>query len=276
MPRHHIQVHRHPATAHAGRGALLFVHGAYTHSSYWEFNFIPYFQCHGYDCFAVDLSGHGGSAGQERLDEFGIDDYAEDIACAVRLIGEPVTIIGHSMGSLATQRYLEKGTARAAIFLSPVPSTGTGSSATQLALRFPAYFDALEEVISGVISEENNDLMAKIYFSPEATGDEVLRFLPTVGPESQRAVMEMAMLLARPPVRRRKLPALVIGGEADAIFPSSQLFFTALPWQAEVIRIPGAGHMLPIDSNWQAVAERIHQWVAAIDSNQAVEMLAVS
>lgn len=276
MPRHHIQVHRHPATDPAGRGALLFVHGAYTHSAYWEFNFIPFFQRHGYDCFAVDLSGHGGSAGQERLDEFGIDDYAEDIACAVSMIGEPVTIIGHSMGSLATQRYLEKWPARAAIFLSPVPSTGTGSSATQLAMRFPTYFDALEEVISGVISEENNDLMAKIYFSPEATGDEVLRFLPTIGPESQRAVMEMAMLLARPPVRRRKLPALVIGGEADAVFPSSQLFFTALPWQAEVIRIPGAGHMLPIDSNWQAVAEHIHQWVAALDRDEAVEMLAVS
>ena len=264
MPRHHIQLHNHPATHKTpARGALLFVHGAYTHSSYWGFNFIPYFQQQGFDCFAVDLSGHGKSAGHERLDDFGIDDYADDIAHAIDRIDQPVSIIAHSMGCLATQRYLENGTAHAAVFLSPVPVTGTTGSAAQLAIRFPGYFDALDEVINGVYSKENNDLMAKIYFSPDATGDDVLEFLPTVGPESQQAVMEMAMLPTRPLSRRQKLPALVIGGEADAIFPASNLFFTALPWQAKVIRIPQAGHMLPIDNHWQTVAQHILDWLPA-------------
>lgn len=261
MKRHHIQVNNYPSAHKPSRGALLFVHGAYTHSSYWEFNFVPFFQGHGFDCFSVDLSGHGASAGSERLDEFGIDDYADDIAHAVNAIGQPVTIVGHSMGCLATQRYLERGQARAAVFLAPVPSTGTAGSAMQLALRYPQYFEVLEEVVSGVFSEENNDLMAKIYFSPDATGDDVLEFLPTIGPESQQAVMEMAMLATRPRVGRQKLPVLVIGGEDDAIFPSSHLFFTALPWQAEVIRVPKAGHMLPIDTHWQRVATHILEWV---------------
>lgn len=263
MTRHYIQINEYPATKAPQRGALLFVHGAYTYSCYWEFNFIPFFQQQGFDCFSLDLSGHGESEGRERLDEFGIDDYAEDIAHAISFIDRPVTIIGHSMGCLAAQRYLEKGVARAAVFLAPVPITGTTGSATQLAIRFPGYFTALEEVIGGVVSRENNDLMAKIYFSPDATGDDVLPFLPTVGPESQQAVMEMAMLATRPPVRRQKLPALVIGGEADAIFPPSQLFFAALPWQADVIRIPHAGHMLPIDNHWQSVAKHILEWLPA-------------
>lgn len=273
MKRHHIQVHSYPAAKSKSRkkdrNALLFVHGAYTHSAYWQFNFVPFFQKHGFDCFSVDLSGHGASDGKDRLDDFGIDDYADDIAHAVRHIGQPVTIVGHSMGSLATERYLEKGAAQAAIFLSPVPTTGTTGSATQLAIRYPAYFQALEETISGRFSPENNDMMAKIYFSPEATGDDVLEFLPTVTPESQRAVMEMAMLMTRPPVRRQKLPALVIGGEHDAIFPPSNLFFTALPWQAKVIRVPRAGHMLPLDNNWQAVATHMLEWVLGLEGAAA-------
>lgn len=261
MKRHHIKIHRHPSKQKKSKGALLFVHGAYTHSTYWEFNFIPFFQKHGFDCYAVDLSGHGASGGQDKLDDFGIDDYAEDIAHAVKEIGQPVIIVGHSMGCLVAQRYLEKGAALGAIFLAPVPITGTAASGTQLAMRYPAYFQVLEETISGIYSEQNNDLMAKIYFSPDASGADVLQFLPTVGPESQQAIMEMAMLIARPPVTPRKLPALFIGGDADAIFPSSQLFFSALPWQARVIRIPGAGHMLPIDNHWQTVANHILDWV---------------
>lgn len=41
------------------------------------------------------------------------------------------------------------------------------------------------------------------------------------------------------------------------------LFFTALAWNADVIRIPGAGHMLPIDWNWQVVVGRMLEWMAS-------------
>jgi len=262
MNRHHIQLHHHPSTREQCRGSLLFVHGAYTDSRYWGLNFVPFFQHQGFDCFAVDLSGHGASAGGERLDEFGLDDYVEDITHAVGWIGQPVTLIGHSMGALVVQRYLERASAAGAVLLAPVPPTGTAASAAQLLFRYPDYLAALEATVAGDYSEANNDLLAKIYFAPDATGDEVRDFLPTVGPESQRAVMEMALLAMRPSMRRQPVPALVIGGEDDAIFRPSNLFFTALPWRAEVIRVPAAGHMLPIDRNWQVVAQHMLYWIA--------------
>src|SRR3546814_6788077 len=74
--------------------------------------------------------------------------------------------------------------------------------------------------------------------------------------------MEMALLAMRPSMRRQPVPALVIGGEDDAIFQPSKLFFTALPWRAEVIRVPAAGHMLPIDRNWQVVAQHMLDWIS--------------
>lgn len=262
MKRHHIHLHHHPRTHEHKRGSLLFVHGAYTDSRYWGLKFVPFFQRHGFDCFAVDLSGHGASGGRERLDEFGIDDYADDIAHAAGMIDQPVTLVGHSMGALAVQRHLEKAPAAGAVFLAPIPPTGTGASTVRLLTRYPAYLQALEATINGDYSKANNDLLAKIYFAPDATGDEVLGFLPLVGPESQRAVLEMALLPMRPPARRHTVPALVIGGENDAIFPPSNLFFTALPWRAKVFRVPNAGHMLPIDRNWQAAADHILEWMS--------------
>lgn len=263
MSRHHIQIDHFPTSQPSPRGHLLFVHGAYTHSKYWHFNFIPFFRKHGYHCHTVDLSGHGASAGHEQLDNFGIDDYAKDIAEASARIGQPLTIIAHSMGCLATQRYLERGDAQSAILLAPVPSTGTGGSAAQLAMRYPLYFSAMDEIVNGVFTPENNDLMAKIYFAPDASSDEVAEFLPTIGPESQKAILEMALLPVRPPQRRKKIPALIIGGEQDSIFPPSHLYFTALPWQADIIRVAGAGHMLPIDRQWQTTAQHILDWLPA-------------
>ena len=106
------------------------------------------------------------------------------------------------MGTLVLQRYLEKGTALGAMFLAPVPPTGTAGSAAQLALRYPAFFQALEETISGRHTAADRDLMAKIYFSADATGDDIHRFLDFVCPESERAVAEMALLPSRSPDRQ--------------------------------------------------------------------------
>lgn len=262
MPQQrHLAVHHYPSPKRTQQINLLFVHGAFTHSTYWTFNFIPYFQARGFDCFALDLSGHGASEGRDCLDTFGIDDFAQDVANALNQIQQPVVLLGHSMGALVCQRYLEHGHALAAVFMSPVPITGTSGSAAMLAARFPNYFQAMEETVSGIISDQNNDLLAQIYFTPNTRVDDILQFLPTVTRESHQAVMEMALLAARPPIRRNRIPALVVGGELDTVFPPSQLFFTALPWQAEIVRVPAAGHVLPLDNNWQFAAEAIWCWL---------------
>lgn len=243
------------------KGTLLFVHGGYVNSTCWEFKFIPFFQRQGYDCFAIDLSGHGASDGRERIDEFGIDDYADDLDYAIRKIGRPVVVIGHSMGSRVLERFLEEGEAEAAIFMSPVPMTGTVSSALKLGLNHPEFFGAIDEITSGELTDQVAELMAKIYFSPEAPRDEARKYLPMVGPESQRAVAEMAVPNFSLSVRRPSLPALVVGGDHDAVFPASMLHFMASSWNADVHRVEGAGHMLMLDPQWESVAKHMLNWM---------------
>lgn len=262
MKTERIHMRGHPATIQPTKGALLFIHGGYVNSTCWEFNFIPFFQRNGYDCFAIDLSGHGFSAGFDRLDDFGIDDYAEDIEYAIQTIDRPVTLIGHSMGSRVIERFLEEGEADAAIFLSPVPVTGTASSGLQLAIRHPSFFQAIDEISSGELSQEVADLMTRVYFSPDISPAEAKKFLPMVRSESQRAVAEMAVPDFSPSsFRRRQLPTLVIGGENDAVFPPSMLHFMGSSWNAEVHRAQGAGHMLMLDPQWEGIALHMLEWM---------------
>ncbi|EKE17060.1 MAG: alpha/beta hydrolase fold protein [uncultured bacterium] len=261
MQQRNLRITSYPASSRSSRAALLFVHGAYVNSSCWTFNFIPFFQAQGYDCFTVDLSGHGESAGRERIDDFGLADYVDDVTYAIAEIGRRTIVVGHSMGARVLERYLEKNTAAAAIFLSPIPTTGTAGSAMQLLLRYPNFLKSLDAAVNGKISAESNEMMTKIYFSPTTSVQEALRFLPMISPESQQAVSEMALPESRFRIRRQPLPALVIGGTDDAVFPASMLHFVASAWRADLHRATGAGHMLMLEERWRAVAEHMLAWL---------------
>ena len=197
MTARRLKIHHHPAPHHSHRPPLLFVHGGYTNSRCWEHNFIPYFQQKGYDCHALDLSGHGESAGHERLHHFGIRDYAHDVAHAVGELPARPVLIGHSMGTLVIRHYLSGAPADSAAgvaLLSPVPPTGTGGSASRLALQQPDFFTEIPNVIAGKPTANTLKVMASVYFSPDMRPEDTLQFMPMIGNESDQAVAEMVAL----------------------------------------------------------------------------------
>lgn len=261
MPTTQSTVQSYPSSTPGRKAALLFVHGAYVDSSCWTFNFIPFFQRHGYDCFTVDLSGHGTSTQRAQIDRFGLADYVNDLRGALQEIGRPSIVIGHSMGARVLERFLEQGEAEAALFLSPIPTTGTAGSAVQLTLRYPGFIENLAAAVNGKISQKTAELMTRVYFSPDVSPAEALKFLPMLCPESQQAVTEMALPDLRLSVRRRQLPTLVIGGTEDAVFPASMLHFMASTWRADLFRATGAGHMLMLDPQWKMVADYMLAWM---------------
>lgn len=265
MPIRNFKLYAHPAATPAeGRPPLLFVHGAYTHALCWMPNFVPYFNARGFDCYTVDLSGHGQSAARASLHEFGLADYAADLAEAVASLPALPILVGHSMGSLVVQRYLASGQAAGLALLSPVPPTGTGGSAARLALIQPEFFAELPRVTSGHPTQRTLEVMAEVYFSPEMSLDAVLACLPMIQDESEQAVAEMATLPFQPVGRRPDIPALVMGGREDAVFPPSMLFFTALSWRARQVVVDGAGHMLMLDPQWEEAARALAAWADSV------------
>lgn len=254
-------LHAFPSAAPGAQPPLLFVHGGYTHAACWRYHFIPYFQQHGYDCFALDLSGHGESEGHEQLDQFGLDNFVRDLTQTVATLDRLPVLVGHSMGALIVQRHLEKYTAAGVALLSPVPPSGTAGSAMRLAFTSPDFSGALARALENPLDEQTLDTLARVYFSPKADRHALARYLPAIQPESTRAVIEMLTPSYWSPNKRPPLPALVMGGSEDAVFPPSLLRFTASAWHTQPLIVPGAGHMLMLDPQWRDAARRLLVWL---------------
>src|SRR5690349_15958910 len=128
---------------------LLFVHGAYVGAWCWEEHFLDWFAARGHPAHAVSLRGHGASEGRRQLDDFGLADYAEDVAQAAAGLPVAPVLVGHSMGALVVQKFLEKGNAPAAILACPVPAYGLLPSSFTMAWTRPALFAGLNSVANG-------------------------------------------------------------------------------------------------------------------------------
>jgi pimeloyl-ACP methyl ester carboxylesterase len=128
----------------------------------------------------------------------------------------------------------------------------------------PEFFTEMPNVLSGDTTEHSIRVMAEVYFAPGMAHDEVEQFLHMVQDESDHAVTEMAALPFMPMGRRPDIPALVMGGSADEVFPASMLFFTALAWKAKTITIAGSGHMLMLDPQWAEGATALADWIDTI------------
>ena len=250
-----------PAAAESGHPPLVFDHGGYTSSACWDVSFLPFFQRRGYRCYAVDLSGHGHRAGRGELDGFGLDDYAQDLGQLVAGLSAVPVLIGHSMGAIVVQRYLETAIARAVVMMAPVPPTGLAASGVQLALRQPDLLVEVERAMRGEFTAKTLRVMRQIYFSPDVSDEQFARFQPMVQGESTRAIAELMALALRLPGHKPKIPALVIGGELDALFAANRLYMTAAGWNGETCVIPRAGHMLMMDPQWRSAAQKIDDWL---------------
>jgi pimeloyl-ACP methyl ester carboxylesterase len=100
-----------------------------------------------------------------------------------------------------------------------------------------------------------------VYYSRDTKTEDLLRFGKLFQSESRRALLDLTLLAMRIGGRRPKLPVLVVGGEADAVFQASLLRFTSSRWQAQEAVIPAAGHTLMLDAHWQAGAATIAAWI---------------
>ena len=81
----------------ANRPTVVFIHGAANDHSVWSLQ-SRYYAYHGWNALAIDLPGHGKSAGTAIAT---IDELAAWIAHFLDAVGaQDVTLVGHSMGSL--------------------------------------------------------------------------------------------------------------------------------------------------------------------------------
>jgi pimeloyl-ACP methyl ester carboxylesterase len=95
---HQTYVYTGGAPLDTARPAVVFVHGAANDHSVWALQ-SRWFGRHGYAVLAVDLPGHGRSAGEALA---GIGAIADWIVAVLDAVGmERAALVGHSLGALA-------------------------------------------------------------------------------------------------------------------------------------------------------------------------------
>ncbi len=137
------RVSRSPKTAPKGP-PLLFVHGSFSDARLWDEYFLPYFAENGYETHAFSLRGHGRSEGRDRLHIWRLADYVADLAQAVADLSHPPLVIGHSMGGMVVQKYLESSPSVAGmVLMGSVPPQGLLPSNLHMAMSHPFLFQQM-------------------------------------------------------------------------------------------------------------------------------------
>ncbi len=238
---------------------LLFVHGKWHAAWCWAEHFLPYFADHGYTSYALSLRGHGGSEGRQRLRWTSIADYVADVAQVAGQMETPPAIIGHSMGGFITQKYLETHAAPAAALLTAIPPSGLWPTLWLVFCRYPGI--VLKTFATLRLFPINTPALAReALFSADMPEEKVIEYQTRLRDESFRACLdELGLNLVK--AKRIRAPLLVIGAENDALVTPDMVRKTVRTYGTTAVIFPNMAHDVMLEKNWQAVADRILEFL---------------
>ena len=240
---------------------LVFVHGANAGAWIWDVHLLPYLAERGFEAHAVSLRGHGQSDGREALMTFGLDDYVKDVATTVRSIGRLPVLIGHSMGGMVIQKYLQSHVAAGAVLMASVPPMGLFHTSFDMALRAPLMLQQISLVqMIGPTFPGGRETVRRMLFSKNVPDDEIDSYMPLWQPESARVVWDM-MGWRLPWMPRTDVPVMVMGAEEDVFTPPNLVRATARRYEAPARVFPDMGHAMMLERDWSDVADALVEWV---------------
>ena len=233
---------------------ILLVHGAWHGPWCWD-GVAERLRRRGHRVEAVRLRGHDWPPGRiwHR-----VHHYVEDVEVAAARFAEPPVLVGHSLGGLVVQRYLERGPAQGAVLLAPIPPGGTVAAIGRIAVRHPLILAKATLLLSLRPFIGSSALVREWFFTPDTPGEVVDHCMVRLQDESYPAFLDTLVVLPRP--RRVHVPVLVLGAERDPFFTVGEVRKSARAYRTEAEIVPGMGHDLMLDQGWQNVADRIDSW----------------
>ncbi len=239
---------------------ILFVHGAWHGAWCWE-NFGNYFSARGYECYALSLRGHGRSESNKSLKFTRIDDYVDDVKQVVNIInkdwGSKPILVGHSMGGLVVQKYLESDCEiPKAILLAGVPPHGIWKSTLRIARRLPFPFLWVNITLSLLPLIKTEKRIHKAFFSDNTDHETLNKYLLCMQDESYLALLDM-LIFRLPSPKNVQTPMLILGARQDRIFSPDEIASTAKAYGTNAYIFEHMAHDMMLEKNWKSVADYI-------------------
>lgn len=225
---------------------LLFLHGLGGGHHAWDRQ-LPYFADRGYAAHAWDQPGYGHTPAAEPYD---LEQIAAAAARLIDSLGEPVVLVGHSMGGFIAQEtyarhpQLVKGLVLG--FTSPAFGGRTSEFAQQFVAARTAPLDqgqSMAELAAGLMPT-----MRGAQSDPEGLAL-AQSIMSGIAPETYRnAVALLTTFDRRQDLKKIAVPTLVIAGSDDRTAPPSVMERMAkeIPGARYVV-LQGCGHLGPMD-----------------------------
>ena len=220
---------------------LVFLHGVGGGHHAWEVQ-VPYFGGLGYPSHAWDQPGYGKSAIVEPYD---LEQVSAALARLIESLGgEPVVLIGHSMGGFVAQetyaRHPQLVKALVLCFTSPAFAGGTSEFTKQF---LAARIGPLDQ------GKTMAEIAAKLIPTMGSNSKLAERIMAGVPPDTYRkAVRLLTTFDRRKELADIKVPALLVAGSEDKTAPPSVMekMASKIPG-AEYVLMPDCGHLGPMD-----------------------------
>jgi pimeloyl-ACP methyl ester carboxylesterase len=168
-------------------------------------------------------------------------------------------LVGHSIGGLAVQKYLECGPAQGAVLPATFPRGGTLGAVARLAARHPVVLAKATVSLRLRPLVASRALVRELFFAPTTPKALVEEVWGRLQDESYLAFLDTMVVWARP--RRVRVPVLVLGAERDGFFTVGETRRLAAAYRTQAEIYAGMGHNLMLDQGWQKVADRIDTWI---------------
>ncbi len=254
--------------------SILLVHGAWHGAWCWERQFAPWLRERGHQVETLNLPGHGGKPGPQRIGFQSVREYADAVESAVARSPRPVVVAGHSMGGFTVQKLMERRPANlaGAVLVAAAPPRGVINVVLHLLRTRPL------ELLRSVAGMDLYYLVREprfaqtLFYSSGLDARTVEEYWRPMTNESFRAFLDMIVLdLPRPGRADPALPKWVIGGELDVIFPPDIVHGTAKAYGVKARLYPGMAHNLMLDKGWEQVAAEFSEWVCGVGAARSVQ-----
>ena len=255
-----LEILREEPAAAAHTTPILFVHGMFHGAWCWSEHFLPFFARNGYRAYALSLRGHGASEGRDRLFRTSLADYVADVAQTVGQMDQLPVLVGHSMGGMVVQKYLETDEAPGAVLMASGPPRGILGVGLRYFLRHPLVMLRANLTFNLYHLVSTPRLVREGLFSADMPEEQITAYSSRLQEESFRAMIDMCALnLPRP--ERVKAPVLVLGAVNDRALSSGDVESTARVYDTQPEFFADMAHNMMLEAGWQLVAERIVAWM---------------
>lgn len=239
---------------------ILFVHGASAGSWNWE-TFLHFFAAEGYDCYALNLRGHAPNPPLADLGQVSMTDYAEDVRGVLRELGGDVVLIGHSMGGGIAQLVAQDTPLRAAVFASSAPVAGVKFQNPPFNVWFLLHiFKSLPAMVRKKPLKPGFKVSKTAVFN-RVEPERQRELFEKMVPESAVAGVEVLKGEVSADLSAVNFPLLVISGTDDQTSVIAMEREIAQQHRADLIELPGHGHMFMLEPGWEQTARKLLEWL---------------